>query len=189
MRAVFNCFCWCFFAKELVLMNVRMLALALLTMLSGSSVCFAQTPVPMKDGNGKTWWYGPNGITPGPYVAPNSRQQAPVHRQPQRRPAPVPEHYAANLGIHFKLVRIGGASGARVTREPDANAAASQRGLEPGDTIFMLDGRPIRSADDVRNHYAETTVDFINVRTGGAERCTLMLPTLHRATGKPSGQP
>src|SRR5262249_47218721 len=42
------------------------------------------------------------------------------------------EFSAPNLGISFRLVRVGGAAGARLTRDPAPGSGAAQLRLEPG---------------------------------------------------------
>src|SRR5262249_39814430 len=58
---------------------------------------------------------------------------------PQRRVVATtrsaPEYSGPNLGISFRLVEIGGVGGARLTRTPAPDTAASKLGLEAGDTI------------------------------------------------------
>jgi len=95
-------------------------------------------------------------------------------------PVPVAwqELFARNIGIHFEMVRLGTGSGARLTRNPAPGTAGAQVGLEQGDTIYRLDGLPIRKAADVMNHYARTTYSVIDVRTGGLVHGVMMLPRL-----------
>ena len=42
--------------------------------------------------------------------------------------------------------------------------------------IVRLDGQPIKKAEDVLTHFDQTTVDFINIRTGKLERRVVQLP-------------
>ncbi len=86
------------------------------------------------------------------------------------------EHFAPNIGIYFKLVSVGDAAGARLTRDPVAGSGAAQLRLEPGDTIYLLDSLPLRMAVDVMNHHARTDVVFINVRTGKPQSEVMELP-------------
>ena len=39
-------------------------------------------------------------------------------------------------------------------------------GIYFGDMIIRLDGQPIRKPEDVLVHIDQTTVEFINIRTG-----------------------
>ncbi len=86
------------------------------------------------------------------------------------------EYYAPNIGIHFRLVPVGGASGAQLTRYPTPRSGAAQLLLEPGDTIYNLDALPIRQAVDVMNHHGRTDVSLINVRTGRPQTGVMILP-------------
>jgi C-terminal processing protease CtpA/Prc len=98
----------------------------------------------------------------------------------------APEYSAPNLGISFRLVQIGGAGGARLTRTPVPDTAASKLGLEAGDTICFLDSLPIRAAVDVLGHHGQTRVEFINVRTGFPRSAVVELPD---STPPPAGTP
>ena len=42
--------------------------------------------------------------------------------------------------------------------------------------IMRLDDQPIKKAEDVLAHFDQTTVDFINIRTGKLERRVVQLP-------------
>jgi hypothetical protein len=86
------------------------------------------------------------------------------------------DYFAPNIGIHFRLVKVGGASGARLTRYPLPGSGAAQLLLEPGDTIYNLDALPIREAVDVMNHHGLTVVSFINIRNGQPQAGVMMLP-------------
>jgi hypothetical protein len=94
----------------------------------------------------------------------------PLQRNAQR------EYFAPNIGIFFRLVSVGDAAGARLTRDPVAGSGAAQLRLEPGDTIYLLDELPIRMAVDVMNHHARTDVVFINVRTNRPQAGVMVLP-------------
>ncbi len=143
---------------------------------------------------GKTWWYGPQGITPGPVdTSPRSSSFRPRTQQQARKPArprtsqyPLlsdREFFAPNLHVHFKLVRVGGAVGARLTRDASQDSAASRiqvNGapirLEAGDVIYNMDSLPIREAIDVMNHHGQTTLSFVDSRTGRALAGVTTLP-------------
>ena len=86
------------------------------------------------------------------------------------------EYHAPNIGIYFRLVPVGSAAGAQLTRDPDPGSGAAQLRLEPGDTIYNLDALPIRHAVDVMNHHGRTDVSFINVRTNRPQAGVMMLP-------------
>jgi len=85
--------------------------------------------------------------------------------------------FAGNLGIYYAKVPYGdGTFGARLTRPPVPGSPAAQLQLEPGDTIFMLDGVRFREPSDVLNHVEETSVVFINVRTNQPQSADVTLP-------------
>jgi hypothetical protein len=86
------------------------------------------------------------------------------------------EFFAPNIGIRFQMVPVGGAAGARLTQDPIPGGGASQLQVEPGDTIYNLDGLPIREAVDVMNHHGRTEVSFINIRTGRPQAGVMNLP-------------
>ncbi len=86
------------------------------------------------------------------------------------------EYHAPNIGIFFRVVPVGNALGAELTRDPDPGSGAAQLLLEPGDTIYNLDSLPIRHAVDVMNHHGRTDVSFINVRTNGPQAGVMVLP-------------
>jgi hypothetical protein len=113
---------------------------------------------------------GPSGI-PG-YIPDNNSNNAP----PSSNPGYVPdlpagpqngpqELFNARLGIWFTPIPYAdGSSGVRLTRYPVPGSPMAQIELEPGDTIYALDGESLRGDDDLNAHYGATTVDFINVR-------------------------
>ncbi len=105
----------------------------------------------------------------GPAAA---QQAAPAYAVP----APQPGYYAPNLGINYTLVPYGASYGARLTANAAPGTPAGAIGLEAGDTITALDGQPINGPQDVLAHVAQTTVTFVNVRTGGAETRVTVLP-------------
>ena len=86
------------------------------------------------------------------------------------------EYFAPISGSSFRLVPVGNAKGRRLTRNPAPGSGAAQLGLEPGDTIYLLDSLPIRMAVDVMNHHARTDVVFINVRTKRPQSGVMNLP-------------
>jgi S1-C subfamily serine protease len=69
-----------------------------------------------------------------------------------------------------------GTFGARLVRVPEPGSPAAQLQLEPGDTIFELDGTRFRTPNDVLSHRALTTMRFINVRTNGTQSATVWIP-------------
>ena len=86
------------------------------------------------------------------------------------------EYDAPNIGMRFRLVKVGGAAGAQLTRYPAPGSGAAQLLLEPGDIIYNLDFLPIREPVDVMNHHGRTDVSFINVRTGQPQAGVMILP-------------
>ena len=89
---------------------------------------------------------------------------------------PRREFFAPNIGIYFRLVPVGNASGAKLSREPVRDSGAAQLRLGPGDTIYLLDGLPIRMAVDVMNHHGRTEVVYFDVRTNRPRTAVAALP-------------
>ncbi len=84
--------------------------------------------------------------------------------------------FAGNLGITYEQVNYdNGTFGARLTQDPTPGSPAAQLQLEPGDTIFELDGLRFRQHQDVLNHTAWTAMRFINVRTNGVQSATVYI--------------
>ena len=108
------------------------------------------------------------------------RPQTGVMNLPGHTPLPAdvpPELFAANLGIHYQLMALdGGTFGARLSRTATGDVPAAACGLELGDMIVRLDDQPIKKPEDVLAHFDQTTVDFINIRTGNLERRVVQLP-------------
>ena len=109
-----------------------------------------------------------------------NRPQAGVMMLPPFTPLPAdvpPENYCPNLGIHYQLIpRSDGTFGARLSRTAFGNTPAAAIQLELGDMIIRLDGQPIRKPEDVLNHIDQTTIEFVNIRTGGVETRVVQLP-------------
>lgn len=96
---------------------------------------------------------------------------------PTPSPAGSGGQFAQNLGISYVPVSYGdGTFGARLIAPPTPNTAAAGLGLEPGDVVFALDGQRFRSPADVLNHQQQTTIDFIDVRTGQRRSDVIILP-------------
>ena len=75
--------------------------------------------------------------------------------------------FVPSLGITYEpVVNADGTFAVRVSRPPVPGSPAEQLGLKPGDVIIALDGVPFRTPADVVNHTQQTTIDFIDVRTG-----------------------
>ena len=73
--------------------------------------------------------------------------------------------HAPDIGICFRFVPVGSAAGAQSSQSDPGSGRAAHLQLEPGDTIYNLDGLPIRHVVDVMNHHDRTDVSLINVRT------------------------
>ena len=87
------------------------------------------------------------------------------------------DRFAANLGIFYQPVPYGnGTFGVRLTRPPQVNSPAASLQLEPGDTIISLDNMSFQVENDVLGHFDQTSMVFINVRTGQPQAANLMLP-------------
>jgi hypothetical protein len=93
-------------------------------------------------------------------------------RPPQVSSPPLvqDELQAGNLGISYEVIRYSdGTIGARLTRFPAPNSGGAQIGLEPGDVVFALDNVRFQQPGDILNHRYQTSVYFVNVRTGMVE--------------------
>ena len=101
--------------------------------------------------------------------------------KPTTRTVPTPAKprgtYAANLGIYYEAVTYAdGTFGAKLTADPKPGSPAAGLRLEPGDTIYELDGQRFRTAADVLNHRYRTSMLFINVRTNAPQAAAVVLP-------------
>ena len=84
---------------------------------------------------------------------------------------------AGNLGITYeKVAYADGTFGARLVADPLPGTPAAQLQLEPGDTIFDLDGMRFRDTNDVLIHREWTTMWFINVRTNASQFAKVYIP-------------
>jgi S1-C subfamily serine protease len=96
------------------------------------------------------------------------------------------EIFIPHIGIYYQKVPYqDGTFGARLTRDAVPGSPATQLRLasatplyrlEKGDTIFELDGQRFRTEDDVKNHRADTTMRFIDTKTGKTMDVALKLP-------------
>lgn len=93
---------------------------------------------------------------------------------------PTANSYSRRLGIYFTLERYGSGYGARLTADPVPGSPLRQAQvqLERGDMVTFVDSMPIRGPEDLENHYGQTAVAFVNVRTGAAEARWVYLPAL-----------
>jgi membrane-associated protease RseP (regulator of RpoE activity) len=129
------------------------------------------------------------GAQPGQYAAPVQVQAAPIPAFPG---GPQGAIYSPRLGASYTLVPYGQGYAARIAAPPGFGSplAQPQIQLEAGDTITALDGLPIRSTADVENHYDQTSVTFINVRSGQLEtRWVTLGPQGAFPPGVPPGFP
>ncbi len=91
--------------------------------------------------------------------------------------ADVRPSIAENLGIIYVPVNNGnGTFGLRLVRPPLANSPGAQLGLDTNDVVYMLDGQPFTNPFDVKNHYNQTTVNYIDVSTNTTQSGTITLP-------------
>lgn len=81
---------------------------------------------------------------------------------------PAAVQYSPRMGIYFNLTPFGTYYGAQLTRDPFPGSPLSQPqiNLKAGDTITHLDGVPLTSAGQLEQHHSQTSVTFVNGRTG-----------------------
>jgi len=81
---------------------------------------------------------------------------------------PAAVQYSPRMGIYFNLRPYGTHFGAQLTQDPFPGSPLSQPqiNLKAGDTITHLDGVPLTSALQLEQHHSQTSVTFVNVRTG-----------------------
>ena len=79
-----------------------------------------------------------------------------------------------------ELVSDGPTSGARLAADPVAGSPLLQEQLqlETGDTITHLDGLAVTDAASLENHHGQSSVQFVNVRTGASEARWVFLPAM-----------
>jgi formylglycine-generating enzyme required for sulfatase activity/serine/threonine protein kinase len=98
----------------------------------------------------------------------------------------VVEIQVPHLGIWYKKApRNDGTFGAQLTRDPVQGSPMAQLRmsndtklyrLERRDTIIELGGQGFRTPDDVWNHWFETTMLFVDQRTGQVKSASLTIP-------------
>jgi S1-C subfamily serine protease len=91
---------------------------------------------------------------------------------------PAAVQYSPRMGIYFNLTPYGGYYGAQLTQDPFPGSPLSQPQikLKAGDTITHLDGVPLSSARQLEQHHSQTSVTFVNVRTGQIKTRWTTLP-------------
>jgi S1-C subfamily serine protease len=89
---------------------------------------------------------------------------------PRLAPAapPAAAQYSPRMKIYFNLTPYGTYYGAQLTQDPFPGSPLRQPqiNLKAGDTITHLDGVPLTSALQLEQHHSQTSVTFVNVRTG-----------------------
>jgi S1-C subfamily serine protease len=91
---------------------------------------------------------------------------------------PATVQYSPRMGIYFNLTPYGTYYGAQLTQDPFPGSPLSQPqiNLKAGDTITHLDGVPLTSALQLEQHHSQTSVTFVNVRTGQIKTRWVYLP-------------
>ena len=91
---------------------------------------------------------------------------------------PMPQTlFAANLGIQYVTLPYNdGSIGVKLVRRPPPNSPAGQLQLDTNDVIYMLDGQPIFSPEDLRSHVGQTVIDYVDASTGAKQSGTIDLP-------------
>ncbi len=117
--------------------------------------------VPYGNGGG---YYGQGA---GPVAAAAAAPNGDGAYNPNFPPGGYPGPYAPSAPMTY---------GARLTRYPVAGSPCAYLQLEPGDMIVSLDNMPFYGPNDIRAHYGQTTVMFVNIRTGFPQPGNLLLP-------------
>lgn len=99
--------------------------------------------------------------------------------------------YSPRMGIYFKLRPYGTHFGAQLTQDPFPGSPLSQPQIhiKAGDTITHLDGVPLSSALQLEQHHSQTSVTFVNVRTGQIKTRWTTLPPPDAGVGGGGGGP
>jgi hypothetical protein len=108
----------------------------------------------------------PPNPTPEP-TAPSQRDETPAQ----------PPRFASNLGIYYDPVKLGGKTyGLRVVKDPLPGTPAARLQLGVGDMILKLNGKPIRSSNDVLNRSKQTTVEYFDMTRNERRKVKVILP-------------
>jgi len=81
---------------------------------------------------------------------------------------PAAVQYSPRMGIYFNLTPYGTYFGAQLTQDPFPGSPLRQPQikLKAGDMITHLDDVPLSSALQLEQHHSQTSVPFVDVRTG-----------------------
>lgn len=91
---------------------------------------------------------------------------------------PAAAQYSPRMRIYFNLKPYGPYYGAQLTQNPPPGTPLSQPqiNLKAGDTITQLDGVPLTSAAQLEQHHSQTSVTYVNARTGQINTRWTILP-------------
>lgn len=91
---------------------------------------------------------------------------------------PAAAQYSPRMKIYFNLTPYGTYYGAQLAQDPFPGSPLRQPqiNLKAGDTITHLDGVPLTSALQLEQHHSQTSVTFVNVRTGQIKTRWAYLP-------------
>jgi S1-C subfamily serine protease len=103
---------------------------------------------------------------------------APGQPPPVSSDPPPAQVLAENLGVVYVPVNYNdGTFGLKLVRGPLPNSPAAQLPLDTDDVIYMLDGAPFRTSDDIKNHFDQTTINYIDASTKTQQSGTITLPS------------
>ena len=119
----------------------------------------------------------PQSLTSGAVIAastPGQPTNAGSLSPPSAEPQPF---YATNLGIYYLPVPYhDGTFGLRLTSAPVPGKPASTLPLDTDDVVFLLNNQRFKNADDLLNHFGQTTVGYIDSSTKSTQSGTITLP-------------
>lgn len=98
---------------------------------------------------------------------------------------PAAVQYSPRMKIYFTLTPRGTHYGAQLTQDPlpGSPLRQSQINLKAGDAITHLDGVPLTSAGQLEQHHSQTSVTFVNARTGQIKTRWTHLPPQDAGVG------